>query len=277
MTESSVDDQDKEGHHEPPEEPEPPRVRTSNDRKTVLPADADLEQLVHESSPEILIAAASDPRLTEDLALALLKHRDLPREALEALTKSRQLSQLRKVRMAVVIHPRTPRHVSVPIIRHLYSFELMQVALLAGVSPEVKRAGEDVLISKLANISSGERFTLAKQSSGRVAAALLLDKEERIMLAALNNPQMTELLVVKALRVETGTERLAPTVSRHQKWSFRNDVKAALLGNKNTPAARMIQLAAELPVSLIKDVLRNGRLSPQAKNSLLAVLEKRGG
>jgi hypothetical protein len=38
----------------------------------------------------------------------------------------------------------------------------------------------------------------------------------------------------------------------------------------------VIQLAAELPINLIKDVLRNGRLSPQAKNSLVAVLEKRG-
>lgn len=275
MTESSVDDHDKEGQQEPPEEPEPPRVRSTN-QKEAIAADADLEQLVHESSPEVLIAAAGDLRLTEDLALALLQHRDLPREALEALTKNRQLAQLRKVRMAVVTHPRTPRHVSVPTIRHLYSFELMQVALLTGVPPDVKRAAEEVLISKLANISSGERFTLAKQSSGRVAAALLLDKEEHIMLAAMNNPQMTELLIVKALKAETGTERLAPAVSRHQKWSFRNDVKAALLGNKNTPAARMIQLAAELPINLIKDVLRNGRLSPQAKNGLLAVLEKRG-
>lgn len=276
MTESSVDDKDSEGQSEPPEAPEPPRVRSTS-QKEALAADADLEQLVHESSPEVLIAAASDVRLTEDLALALLQHRDLPREALEALTKNKQLAQLRKVRMAVVTHPRTPRHVSVPTIRHLYSFELMQVALLAGVPPDVKRAAEEVLISKLANISSGERFTLAKQSSGRVAAALLLDKEEHIMLAAMNNPQMTELLIVKALKVETGTERLAPAVSRHQKWSFRNDVKAALLGNKNTPTARMIQLAAELPVNLIKDVLRNGKLSPQARNSLLAVLEKRGG
>jgi hypothetical protein len=277
MTESSIDDnnRDKEGQCEPPEEPEPPRVRPAN-REIVLPADADLERLVHESSPEMMIAAAGDPRLTEDLALALLQHRDLPREALEALTKNRQLAQLRKIRTAVVTHPRTPRHISVPIIRHLYSFELMQVALLAGVPPDVKRAAEEVLISKLANISSGERFTLAKQSSGRVAAALLMDKEERIMQVALNNPQMTELLIVKALKAETGTEQLAPAVSRHQKWSFRNDVKAALLGNKNTPATRMIQLAAELPVNLIKDVLRNGKISPQAKNSLLAVLEKRG-
>ena len=265
-----------EGSQEAPEQPEPPRVR-SETRKITLPANADLERLVHDSSPEILTAAAGDPRLTEDLALALLNHRELPREALEALSKNGQLARLRKVRMAMVMHPRTPRHVSVPTIRHLHTFELMQVALLPAVPPDVKRAAEEVLISKLANISSGERSTLALRSSGRVAAALLLDKEERIMKAALANPQMTEIFIVRALKAEHGTELLAPVVSRHQKWSFRNDVKAALLGNKNTPPARMIQLAGELPVNLVKEVLRNGRLSSQARNSLLAVLEKRSG
>jgi|SRR5689334_11389916 len=265
-----------EGPQEAPEQPEPPRVR-SESKKITLPADADLERLVHDSSPEILTAVAGDPRLTEDLALALLNHRDLPREALEALGKNGQLSRLRKVRMAMVMHPRTPRHVSVPTIRHLHTFELMQVALLPVVPPDVKRAAEEVLISKLANISSGERSTLALRSSGRVAAALLLDKEERIMKAALANPQMTEFFIVKALKSEHGTELLAPVVSRHQKWAYRNDVKAALLGNKNTPPARMIQLAGELPVNLVKEVLRNGRLNSQARNSLLAVLEKRGG
>jgi hypothetical protein len=274
MSESSTDE--KEGWQETPEQPEPPRVRGDAPRKTVLPADANLERLVHDSSPEILTAVAADARLTEDLALALLNHRDLPREALEALSKNGQLARLRKVRMGIVVHPRTPRHVSVPTIRHLYTFDLMQVALLPSVPPDVKRAAEEVLISKLASISSGERATLARRSSGRVAGALLLDKEERIMQAALANPQMTEVSIVKALKAGHGTELLAPAVSRHQKWSYRNDVKAALLGNKDTPSGRLIHLAAELPINLIKDVLRNGKLSAQAKNSLLAVLEKRG-
>jgi hypothetical protein len=264
-----------EGGLEAPEQPEPPRVRSEH-KKIVLPADADLERLVHDPSPEILAAVAADARLTEDLALALLNHRDLPREALEALNKNGALMRQRKVRMAVVMHPRTPRHVSVPTIRHLYTLELMQVALLPSVQPDVKRAAEEVLISKLASISSGERITLARRSSGRVAAALLLDKEDRIMQAALANPQMTEVSIVKVLKAEHGTELLAPVVSRHQKWSYRNDVKAALLGNKNTPSGRLIHLAAELPINLIKDVLRRGRLSSQAKNSLMAVLEKRG-
>ena len=274
MSESSTDE--KEGWQEAPEQPEPPRVRNGPEKKAVLPADADLETLVHASAPEILTTVAADARLTEDLALALLNHRDLPREALEVLSKNGPLAQLRKVRMAIVVHPRTPRHVSVPTIRHLHTFDLMQVALLPSVPPDVKRAAEEVLISKLASISSGERATLARRSSGRVAGALLLDKEERILQAALANPQMTELSIVKALKAGHGTELLAPAVARHQKWSYRNDVKAALLGNKDTPSGRLIHLAAELPINLIKDVLRSGRLTTQAKNSLLAVLEKRG-
>jgi hypothetical protein len=274
MSEPSADEH--EGVQEAPEQAEPPRVRgETSGRKAVLPADADLERLIHDPSPEILTAVAADPRLSEDLSLALLQRRDLPREALEALSKNGHVARQRKVQLALAMHPRTPRHVAVPAIRHIYTFELMQVALLPSVPPDVKRAAEEVLVSRIASLSSGERLTLARQSSGRVAAALLIDKEERIMQAALSNPQMTEMWIVKALKAESKTELLAPAVSRHQKWSYRNDVKAALLGNRNTPPARLIQLAGELPVALVKEVLRNGRLSPQARNSLLAVLEKR--
>jgi hypothetical protein len=236
-----------------------------------------LDDLIHHPEPEVLISVAGDPRLTEDLALALLKRHDLPREALEQMHKHKSLAKLRKVQLALVMHPQTPRHVSVPTIRHLYAFELMQVALLPGVVADVKRAAEEVLIGKLPSISSGERYTLAKRSSGRVAATLLLDREERTLQAALANPQMTEAWIVKALKAESGTDLLAPAVSRHPKWSYRNDVKAALLGNKFTPQSRLQQLATELPLNALKDTLRNARLSPGAKAKLRSLLEKRQG
>jgi hypothetical protein len=244
---------------------------------TSLPPDAPLDHLIHDPSPEILAAVAADPRLTEDLALALLNRRDLPREVLEHVHKHASLVKLRKVQLAVVTHPRAPRHVSIPIIRHLYAFELMQVALFPAVAADVKRAAEEVLIGRLATITSGERFTLAKQSSGRVAAALLLDKERRTMQAALNNPQVTEAWIIKALKAECGTELLAPAVCTHPKWVHRHEVKAALLANKNTPPARLQQLAHELPISALKDVLRQVRLAPGVKERLKAVLEKRLG
>jgi hypothetical protein len=246
-------------------------------KKPTLSPDAVLDELIHDPSPEIVIAVAGDARLSEDLALSLLNRRDLPREALEELSRNSAVARLRKVRLALVMHPQTPRHVSAPTIRHLYVFELMQIALLPMVAADVKRAAEDVLINKLATISAGERFTLARRSSGRVAAALLTDKEDRIIQAALMNPQMTEAWVVRALKNEAGTELLAPAVSRHQKWFHRNDIKAALLGNKNTPFARVVQIAADLPLQALRDVLTHGRVAPSVRTYLSGMMNKRTG
>jgi hypothetical protein len=248
---------------------------TGATRKTSLPADAPMEQLIHDRSAEVLIAVAADFRLTEDLALAMLNRRDLPREALEELNKNGAIIKHRKVRLAVVMHPRTPRHVSVPAIRHLYAFELMQVALFPAVAADVKRVAEETLIGRLKTISSGERYALAKQSPGRVAAALLLDEEERIMRSALSNSHMTEVLIVNALRSEEATEILISAVCHHEKWSRRNEIKVVLLSNKKTPFAKVLQFAAELPVRVLKDVLHTARLSENVKNYLQSVVEQR--
>jgi len=237
--------------------------------------DAPLEKLIHDPSPDVTRAVAADPRLTEDLALSLLKRRDLPGDALEALYKHKSLVKLRKVQLAIVMHPSAPRHVSVPVIRHLYAFELMQIALAPAVPADVKHAAEEAIVARLATISAGERSELAKRGSGRIAAALLLDKEERIMQAALLNPQMTEIWIVKALKVGAGTELLAPAVCRHQKWSQRIDVKLALIANPHTPLARVAQFAGELPLHAIKEILRSARLAPNVKACLRGVLDSR--
>jgi hypothetical protein len=246
-------------------------------RKAALSQDAalDFAQLIHEQSREILAAVAADFRLTEDLALAMLNRRDLPREALEELNKNGAVIKHRKVRLAVVMHPRTPRHVSIPTIRHLYAFELMQVASFPAVAADVKRVAEETLVGRLKTVSSGERYGLAKQSSGRVAAALLLDPEERTMRAALANSHMTEALIVKALRSGEATEILVVAVSHDKKWARRNDIKTALLANDKTPFDKIVQFASELPLRMLKDVLHTAKLSEQVKNYLESVVERR--
>ncbi|MBZ5522207.1 MAG: hypothetical protein LAP21_08190 [Acidobacteriia bacterium] len=250
---------------------------TGHRKKHALAPEDSLDRLVHDSSPEVLAAVAADHRLTEDLALAMLNRRDLPREALEELNKNAGVVKHRKVRLAVVMHPRAPRHVTVPTIRHLYTFELMQVALFPTVAADIKRVAEETLIGRMGTISSGERMALAKQSSGRVAAALLHDPEPRIMHAALENPRMTEILIVKALRSKDPTEHLAPAICRHEKWSQRHDVKMALLSNENTPFARVLQIADDLSARALKEVLANSRLSVNVKNYLHSLIEKRSG
>jgi hypothetical protein len=191
------------------------------------------------------------------------------------LSKNAAVMKHRKVIVAVVAHPRTPRHVSLPIARHLYTFELMQIALTPSIAADLKMSIEESLIARMESISSGERLTLAKRGSTRVAAALLGDSEARVMHAALENPYMTEAWIVKALLRDDAPVPLVHAVCRHSKWSLRRDVQIALLRNDKTPLARALAFADNLPSQVLRDVLHHSRLEVNVKTYLLALLERR--
>jgi hypothetical protein len=119
------------------------------------PSDVPLHESVLSASLETLIAAVSDPALTEDLALVLLKRSDLPTQVLDRLSRNTVIMKSRKVKLAVVEHPRTPRHISVPMVRHLFTFDLMQVTLTPVVPADIKMSAEEALINRLERLRKG--------------------------------------------------------------------------------------------------------------------------
>ena len=224
-------------------------------------------------SAESLKNAASDSALTEDLALALLKRPDLPAEACEALTRNANLVKLRKVRRRVVEHPRTPRHVSLAMLRHLYTFDLMQVALTPVVPADIKRAADEALVTRLETISSGEKLSLACRASRRIAEELLAEKEPRVIRAALENPRLSESSIVKALARHDALTNLLEAVCQHAKWSLRREVRVALLRHEKTPLAKILEFARSLPPALLREILRNPRLPASTRTYLLKELK----
>src|SRR6185312_14750051 len=220
----------------------------------------DLTTLLHSHSPDDLKRAASDAALSEELSLALLERRDLPPKALEALSKNVAALKSRRVLVGLVGHPKAPRHVCVPAIRHLYTFELMQLALSPTTLADIKKVAEEALVSQLEKITLGERITLARRASGRVAAALLLDSEPRVVEAAVTNPFLTEVLVVKALMAEKASAALVELVCRDGRWSLRREVRIALLRNPQTSANEAAQLAHSLPSGVLHELLQESHL-----------------
>jgi len=251
-----------------------------------------------------LLRTAADPALTEDLALALLKRADLPPEVLEQLAKNAHALKSRKVKIALASHPHTPRHVSVPLARQFYTFDLMKVALSPGVPADVKVAVDDVLISRLKAVTVGERLTLARRASGRVAAALLLDvetrdgtiitgkikdgkikdgkmiaakinhaeavaRQTRVMQTALENPRLTEALVIKSVLRPAASAALVHAVARHAKWSPRREVRAALLRTAHLSLARALEFSREIPAGPLQELLASSRLPAKIKDQLI--------
>ena len=239
------------------------------------PKSQTIEEMLQAREPEVLKAAAAHPGMGEDIALAFLTRRDLPPAALEALSKNASAMKHRRVMAAIVAHVKTPRHVSLPIARHLYTFELLQIALTPAVPADVKMAVEDAITMRLESISAGERLALAKRGSTRIAAALLFDNEPGVMQAALVNPFMTEVWIVKAIMSQDSTPALVSEVSHHAKWSLRKEIRIALLKNDKTPLGRVLAFAQSMSAPVLREVLATSRLTAKVKEYLTKELETR--
>lgn len=242
--------------------------------ETVEATDFSLADAIHSNSTEVLKAAASDSALSEDLALALLQRNDLVAEIFEQLSKNATVIKSRRTRLAIVGHPKAPRYVSMALLRQLFTFDLMRVALTPVVPGDVKLAAEEVLIKRLEAISSGEKLSLARQAAGRIAGALLLDEEPRIIAAALENPRLTDTLVIRAVTRSDSSAELVHMICLHPKWSVRREVRIALLRTEHTPLVRAVEFSQSFPLVLLKEILRNSRLPADVKTCLL---KKRAG
>ena len=234
-----------------------------------------LDEAVHSRSVEILALAAANPAISEDLALVLLKRSDLPVQAIDQLSKNGSLMKTRKVKLAIVKHPRTPLHISIPKLRYLFNFELMNVALMPAVPGDVKMAAEESLINRLETISQGERLALAHRASGRVTSELLLDLEPRVIHAALENSRLTESEIIKALTSRDALAALINAVCQHPKWSLRSDIRIALLRSEKTSLPQALEFARSLPTALLQKILHNSRLPETTKQSLVKDAEER--
>lgn len=219
-------------------------------------------------------ATVDSPPLTEDLALAQLSEHDLTPDAIEQISRNSELMKSRKVRLGMASHPHTPRRIALRLIRELYTFDLMQFALRPTAPADLRHVADELLISRLASITLGERIALARHCSEKVAGALLLDKETRVWQAALESPRLTEAGVVRALQ-KAVTAAFVESVSRHAKWSARPEIRMALLRNAHTPLARALEFARRLPPAQLRDVLHASRLPERIKVYLRRELEGR--
>jgi hypothetical protein len=248
-----------------------PKTRSTGDSLDLL------ERIILATPPDedALKRAVRNPALTEELALALLQRRDLSPDVSAELAKNGRVLKHRKVRVGLIMHPRTPRHVTLPQMRHLFTFDLMQVTLSPHVATDIRMVADEMLVTRMKTMSSGERLTLARRGSGRTSAELLLDPEPRVVTAALNNSRLTEALLVRALGHPDPSRELAQQAAQHEKWSACRDVRLALLRHPHTPLSAAITFTETFSPRFLEDVLSRSELPENTRYYLLRIAERR--
>jgi len=230
---------------------------------------------VRNGSPDALRAFAQDPQLDEGRAVLLLARKDLPGDLIEDIARHKALLKSYALKKALVLHPHTPRLVSLRLLRDLYLMDLVQLTLAPGALAELKRNAEEQLIARLPQLPLGQKITLARRGPGRVAGALLAEGHEQVLRVVLDNSNLSEAHVLKALSRSKLMPRVVETISQHSKWSHSYNVRLALVRQPATTLSTVLSYLPELTVSDLRELTTPGVVPENFRRYLQAEIQRR--
>ena len=252
-----------------------PDPKTKDRERALIATGEELAGFLHHHSADVLLALLDNPALDETQVCLLLERKDLPGEILEEISRRKALLKSYRVKRALAFHPRTPRLVSLRLLRDLFLMDLVQVAILPGVSAELKRNAEEQLLARLPQLPLGQKITLARRGPARVAGALLAEGHAQVISVVLDNPYMTEAQILRALSREKLPTSVIPAIVHHHKWSITYNVRLALVRHPSTPLASILSYLPELTVSDLRELAAPGIVPESLRKYLQAEVQRR--
>jgi hypothetical protein len=248
---------------------------TPTTQRTLTATGEDLAALLHSDVEEVLLALLKNPALAETDVAVLLARKNLPAGVIEEICKRREWLKTYALKKALACHPHTPRLVSLRLLRELYLMDLVQIALLPGVSAELKRNAEDQLITRLPQLPLGQKITLGRRGPARVAGLLLAEGHLLVVPVALDNSHLTASQILKALAREGVPESVVHAIAQHRKWSCDYNVRLALVRNPATTLATSLSYLPELTVSDLHELAAPGIVPERLRKYLEAEAQRR--
>ncbi|MBI3933498.1 MAG: hypothetical protein HY316_02320 [Acidobacteria bacterium] len=234
-----------------------------------------LENLLYHRSREVLEALLENPRLGEQHLMILVARKDLSREVVAVIAQNQEWMKSYPLKAAILRHPRTPRHLALRLLKFIYPFDLLEIAATPGIAPDLKRLLEDTLLSQREGMATGQRLSLARRGTTRLAGGLLNDPDARVVRAALDNPALTEQSVASALMAGKTAAELTAAASEHPRWSSRRGVKLALLRSGHLSLARFAAILPQLPLGDLNDLAEDPRVAPNLRSYVAKMVEMR--
>lgn len=246
------------------------RLRQEAERASAVSSRSEIERLCKETAKAVLLGLARNPHLEERDLLRLVQRKDLPHDVMRELAQQKAVRRSYALQLALVRHPKTPRLVSLPLMKFLYVFDLLRVAQTPAVPTDVKMVAEEAILKRLTGMPRGERISMARRGTGRLAADLLMSSDLELIRAALDNPYLTEGHLLKVLAREGLPEAVVGQLTQHPRWSHCYHLRLALIRNPLTPLARVLEFLPDMAVADLRDICLDHRMLPPVRKYIEA-------
>jgi hypothetical protein len=184
-------------------------------------------------------------------AAQVLRNPFLTREVVELLLSRTDLLTAYEIRHELARNPRTPQVRALRFVAGLFWRDLMRIGLDPRVHPRVRRAAERGLVARLPGLAVGEKMAIARRAGPGVLAGLRHDPSPRVLEALLENPRLTEGLLMPLVARGTTPPPVLDALAKDRRWGSRYELRLGLCRNPQTPVETVLRL---LPLLKKKDL-----------------------
>ncbi len=171
-------------------------------------------------------------------------------------------------------HPRCPRALALACVGRLHPMDLVRLGTDTRLHPIVRRAADRRVLERLTGLAIGERIAIARLASAEVIAALRHDPTPRVVRALLENPRLTEALLLPLLASERAAPAALEEVARSSRWGARRGIRLALCRHPATPRAEIRRLLPGLSRTDLGAVAHDPRLAPELRRMAAALAQR---
>src|SRR5688572_1954841 len=213
------------------------------------------ERKLREASTEELteLVAEQGAALLEEEVLSILENPYVTPNILGRIAQTQRLAAFHSVRLKLVAHRQTPLAHSVKLIHYLYWFDLLPLSINVQVPAPVRRAIDTQLVLRVDKLTLGERVSSARRCSHALIKVFLFDSDPKVFESLLVNKRLREDDLLALISSGRASEEQLRMIAGDAKWSYRYEIRKALVLNPATPRSAA---AAQLRHLSQKDLRR---------------------
>jgi len=258
---------------------ESPKISTEQGKrlyKALTATNDELFQVLLDPEMQVLRSTLKNQNLNEKHLLALLKRRDLTEDLLKSIYQLDISKDSHRLQLALVKNPGTPGPVALALLPHLHLFELVDLCLVPGVTPDQRFGAERAILQRLPTTELGNKMTLARRATATVVGEILKGGEPRLVEICLSSPRLREVAILQFINGATSSAETISIIARHGKWKLRPNLKLAILKNRRTPPIWFTLFLPQLRTAEVRNLLLSRNLKTTQKMLVQDELKKRG-
>lgn len=175
--------------------------------------------------------------LNEDEALAILENPNVTSQILGKIAQTPRVTGFHAVRVRLVAHRQTPMAHAVKLVHYLYWIDLLNLSVDVQVPAPVRRAIDTQLLARVEKLALGERVSAARRCSPALVKVFLYDPHPRVFEALLVNKRLREDDLLALMASQRATTEQLRMIAGDMRWSYRYQIRKALVMNPDTPRA----------------------------------------